>query len=83
MIEIIKKVVKNYLNNADLTNIQYANIVNTNPIQIQIEKLVIPGSNIIVPSVFEKTNIELKKGDKVLVLRQQGGQLFFILDKVL
>lgn len=82
MIETIKKIVKNYLNNADLMSMQYGIIVNINPIKIQIEKLIIPNSKIIVPSIFNKANINLQKGDKVLILRQQGGQLFFILDKV-
>lgn len=82
MIDVIKKVVKNYMNNADLTMIQYGTIVNVNPIQIQIEKLVIPNKNIVVPSVFEKVGISLDIGDKVLLLRNHGGQLFYLLDKV-
>lgn len=82
MINTIKKVVRNYLNNADLTNMQYASVKRINPLELQIEKLVIPSSKIIVPSIFSKANIELRNGDKVLVLRQQGGQLFFILDKL-
>lgn len=82
MIEIIKKVVRNYINNADLTTIQYGIVVSSNPIQIQIEKLIIPGTKIVVPSVFSKVGISLKTGDKVLLLRQHGGQLFFVLDKV-
>lgn len=82
MINIIKKVVKNYMSNADLTAIQYGTIVNSNPIQIQIEKLIIPNKNIVVPSVFEKIGISLNVGDKVLLLRNHGGQLFFLLDKV-
>lgn len=82
MIDIIKKVVKNYMNNADLTTMQYGTVVNNSPIQIQIEKLIIPSTKIVVPSVFAKVGISLKVGDKVLLLRQHGGQLFFVLDKV-
>ncbi len=82
MIDIIKQVVRNYMNNADLTTIQYGTVVKANPIQIQIEKLIIPSSKIVVPSVFKKVDISLKVGDKVMVLKQQGGQLFFVLDKV-
>ena len=82
MINAIKTVVKNYLSNADLSNMQYATVSRIDPLEIQIEKLVIPNSKIIVPSVFAKTNIELKKGNKLLVLKQQGGQLFFVLDKL-
>lgn len=82
MIEIIKKVVKNYMNNADLTTMMYGTVVNSNPMQIQIEKLIIPSSKIVVPSVFAKVGISFKTGDKVLLLRQHGGQLFFVLDKV-
>lgn len=82
MIDIIKKVVKNYMSNADLVNMQYGIVVQTSPIQIQLEKLIIPNTKIIVPSSFKKLEISLKRGDKVLLLRQQGGQLFFVLDKV-
>ncbi len=82
MIDIIKKVVKNYMSNADLVNMQYGTVVQTSPIQIQLEKLIIPNTKIIVPSSFKKLEISLKRGDKVLLLRQQGGQLFFVLDKV-
>lgn len=82
MINAIKTIIKNYLNNADLSNIQYATVSKSNPLEIQIEKLIIPSSKIIVPSVFAKANIELRKGNRVLVLKQQGGQLFFILDKL-
>lgn len=82
MIDIIKQVVKNYMSNADLTTVQYGTIVKDSPIQIQIEKLIIPSSKIVVPSVFKKVDISLKVGDKVILLRQHGGQLFFVLDKV-
>ena len=82
MIDIIKKVVKNYMSNADLVNMQYGTVVQTSPIQIQLEKLIIPNTKIIVPSSFKKLEISLKRGDKVLLLRQQGGQLFFVLDKL-
>lgn len=82
MIDIIKKVVKNYISNADLVNIQYGTVIQTSPIQIQLEKLIIPSTKIIVPSSFKKLEVSLKRGDKVLLLRQQGGQLFFVLDKV-
>lgn len=82
MIKEIKTIINNYLNNADLTTIQYGTVVKANPIQIQVEKLIIPSSKIVVPSVFKKVDISLKVGDKVLILRQHGGQLFFVLDKV-
>lgn len=82
MINTIKTIVKNYMANADLTAVQYATIIRSNPIELQIEKLNIPSSKIVVPSIFAKSNIELNKGDQVLVLKQQGGQLFFILDKL-
>lgn len=82
MINAIKTIVKNYLSNADLSNMQFATVSRVNPLELQIEKLIIPSTKIIVPTVFAKANIELKKGNRVLVLKQQGGQLFFILDKL-
>lgn len=82
MIDVIKKIIKNYMNNADLSTMLYGTVVQASPIQIQVEKLIIPSTKIIVPSIFKKVEISLKTGDKVLLLKQQGGQLFFVLDKV-
>lgn len=82
MIKVIKTVIKNYLDNETLSDIMYAKVTSNNPIELQIEKITIPNSKIIVNSIFAKANIELKKGDDVLVLRQKGGQLFYILDKM-
>lgn len=82
MIESIKKIIKNYLNNEDLVNLQYATVVSVQPLQIQIEKLVIPESKIIIPSWFSSVNIQIQNNDKLLVIRQQGGQLFFVFDKL-
>lgn len=82
MIDVIKKVVKNYMNNADLSTMLYGTVVQASPIQMQVEKLIIPSTKIVVPSVFKKVDISLKVGDKVLLLKQHGGQLFFVLDKV-
>ena len=80
MIDVIKEICKNYLSNADLSTMQYGTVVNTNPIQIKIDKIVLPSSKIIVPTVFKRLEISFKVGDKVLLLKQHGGQLFVVLD---
>ena len=36
----------------------------------------------VVRNYMSNADISLKVGDKVLLLRQHGGQLFFVLDKV-
>lgn len=79
MINAIKTIIKNYIENANLSNMQYGTVIKTKPLQIQIEKIIIPSTKIIVPSYL---GITLKENDRILLLKQQGGQLFFILDKV-
>jgi len=79
MINAIKTIIKNYIENANLSNMQYGTVIKAKPLQIQIEKIIIPSTKIIVPSYL---GITLKENDRILLLKQQGGQLFFILDKV-
>ncbi len=82
MINSIKQIIKNYLNNESLTTLVYGTVVSISPIEIQIEKLIIPSSKIIIPSYFKTVNISLQINDKLILIKQQKGQLFYVLDKV-
>lgn len=77
MIEIIKQVVKNYINNLKPTRMVFGKIETVNPIAVRInEKLLIPTELIVwVPQLIEED-----KGKKVLMLQQEGGQQFYILE---
>lgn len=73
MIEVIKKTIKSYLSNAKLTEIVLGTVT-TDGIRVS-DKLVIP--NELVVGNLKKI---LKTGDKVRLLRNTGGQQFYILE---
>ncbi|MFU0784491.1 MAG: Phage protein [Thermoanaerobacterium thermosaccharolyticum] len=73
MISEIKKIIQNYLNNVKLTAIVLGIVVNGG-IQIS-DKLTIPNELI-------KGNLKdfIKVGDKVRLIRNHGGQEFYIIE---
>ena len=75
MIDEIKQVVQNYLNNAKLSNFTVGVVVDGG-IQVS-EKLIIPNELI---SGNLKTSII--PGNRVRLLRNHGGQEFFILEVI-
>lgn len=55
-------------------------ITSNNPLKVQITpQFILPKSVLIVPLRLKD---DLHKGDKVALLRQKGGQSYFILDKI-
>lgn len=75
MIQEIKKIVENYLSNAKLCFI-VTGTVTTEGIKVS-EKLTLPDA-LIIGNL--KTTISV--GDKVRLLRNHGGQQFFILEVI-
>ncbi len=75
MINEIKTIVQNYLNNAKLCNFTVGTVENDG-IRIS-EKIVIP--NELIVGNFKKTIIS---GDKVRLLRNYGGHQFYILEVI-
>lgn len=103
MTDQIKKIIKNYLNNAKLACLVQATKT-ADGFKVS-ETLTIPKELVHVPSWLKspaeypktdeasvgeygahthdyKQHIELGLGDKVFMLRDSGGQLFFVLDVV-
>ena len=80
------------------TDIRYGKVISTSPLRVQIStELTLPQSVLVVPKSLTDHTVEvmidnvikpmtirnaLKVGDKVLLLRQQGGQSYIILDKI-
>ena len=55
-------------------------ITSTNPLKVQITpQFILPQSVLLVPLRLKN---DLHNGDKVALLRQKGGQSYFILDKI-
>lgn len=84
--------------NAKPAGIFYGTVQRANPVQVNVEqKLVLDKDFLIITERFKNTTVtinvegknysytinnELKTGDKVILLREQGGQKFLILDRV-
>lgn len=75
MINEIKAIVKNYLNNAKLAEIQVGTVV-ADGIQVS-EKLIVP-----FELVFGNLKRDITPGQKVRLLRNHGGQQFYILEVI-
>lgn len=76
MINEIKTIVDNYLNNRKVAHLQPGTVVDGGGIKIS-EKLTLP-SELIVGNLKDN----LKTGDGVWLLRDDGGQLFYVLEIV-
>lgn len=58
----------------------FATITSLNPLKMKVENGQIVDEDYLVPTQAAKNGLE--RGDKVAILRIQGGQRFLILDKV-
>lgn len=84
MVDAIKQVVINYLNYAKLADVLFGNVINMNPVTIKLDN---NSSNFNISEPFLVITDRFKKeplsvGDKVVLVRAHGGQMFVILDKV-
>jgi hypothetical protein len=75
MVQEIKRIVENYLNNAKLCSV-ILGTVTTGGIQIS-EKLTIPDELII-----GNLKLTVNAGDKVRLIRNHGGQQYYILEVI-
>ena len=75
MIQEIKKIIENYLNNAKLCSI-ITGTVTGNGISIN-EKLTLP-----MVLIIGNLKSSLAEGDKVRLLRNHGGQQYYILEVI-
>jgi hypothetical protein len=81
MIDLIKKTAISAVESRNPVNLLFGTVVNPNPIEIQIhQKLTLTKEFLIVTeTAFQKGLIE---GDRIVLLRMQGGHQFLVLDKV-
>lgn len=80
MIEQIKQIVKNVLENEKLTEYMSGTVLSVNPLSVRInQKLVLPESVIIKTSLVSDN---LVVNDKLIMLRVEKGQNYIILSKV-
>lgn len=100
LVRIIKRMVKETVENEKPTRVMYGKVISTNPLKINVEQRMVLDKNFLVlsdrltrkstririPSTNDQVDMvfdnSLKVNDKVILLREQGGQKFIILDKV-
>ena len=94
LIGLIKQAALEAVNNSQVCDLRYGEVVSVSPIKVKItSQLIIPSSLLVVPQNLttyqvllndEPVTIDnsLKLGDKVALLRKQGGQSYFILDRI-
>ncbi len=98
LIEIMKKASLDVMANAQLTDLRFGTVIDTSPLKVKVtNQFTIPQSLLVVPKNLTNHSVKikidnetktitiynaLKVGDKVALLRKQGGQSYFILDRV-
>lgn len=98
LIDIMKRASLSAMDNAQMCDLRYGTVVSTSPLRIQVTNvLTIPAALLVVPRHLTnytvsvrlddeykemRVNNALKTGDKVALLRKQGGQSYFILDRI-
>lgn len=94
MLDIIKKAGVNAVGAANPVTIVYATVTSLNPLEVNVDqRFSLTEDFLVVPELLTNYSVTigeteymiregLKLGDKVLLLRVQGGQQYVVLDKV-
>ena len=98
LIEIIKRASLEAIDNRQMADIRYGKVTSINPLKVQVtNQLTLPSALLVVPQHLTEYSVTitmdgadkkikiknaLKIGDKVALLRKQGGQSYFILDRI-
>jgi hypothetical protein len=81
MIDLIKKTAIAAVESRNPVNLLFGTVVNPNPLEIQIhQKLTLTKEFLVDTETLSQKGLIL--GDRVVLLRMQGGHQFFVLDKV-
>lgn len=98
LIDIVKRAALEAVANSQICDLRYGTVVSTSPLRVQItNQLTIPSTLLVVPEQLTNYRVNmyidgetktvtvynaLKVDDKVALLRKQGGQSYFILDRI-
>ncbi|WP_144523736.1 DUF2577 family protein [Bacillus pumilus] len=84
--EAIKRLAVNAVDAQSPMELILGDVVSVSPLNVRLnenDKLIIPEELLIWPArLDEGEDDELEEGDSVMVLAMPGGQMFYILDKV-
>jgi hypothetical protein len=79
-IRAIKQVVKGVISSSKLCDLVFGTVESASPLKIRIDqKLVLESGELIIGSVCKSDPLNVN--ESVVLLRQSGGQQFFVLDR--
>jgi hypothetical protein len=79
-IRAIKTLAKNVIESAKLGDLIFGSVKKLSPLRVQIDqKLVVEGEELLLTDNMRSS---LQSGDELLLIRQSGGQLFFIAENL-
>lgn len=76
---LIKKIAVDAINASKPTTICFGSVTSINPLSIRINQLIELSSATLIQTSTVKDKLAI--GDEVIMLRQQGGQKYLVLDK--
>lgn len=82
LFESIKKIALNLMENQLLSTFMFGVVTNEKPLKILIEQRLELDEDFLVLTKSLVKDEELKKGEKVVLIRQQGGQKYLVVDRV-
>lgn len=94
MLDIIKKASLGAVGNTNPVAFSYGTVTEVTPLQIQVDqRFILSGNALVLPESIMESKIELDgkeivvrrglaKGDRVLMVRMQGGQSYIVLDRL-
>lgn len=82
-VRIIKRIAKDTIENDKPTRLMYGKVTSVSPLKVNIEqRMEIDRRFLVIVERLTKGDDKLRVGDKVALLREQGGQKFLIIDRV-
>ena len=82
LIEVIKKVALNAVEASKPTNALFGVVVSDSPLKISIDqKMTLDSDSLVLTNAVKEHTLEMTVGEKVILLRMQGGQKYIVWDK--
>ncbi|ANB62305.1 DUF2577 domain-containing protein [Anoxybacteroides amylolyticum] len=81
LVDLIKNVAVKAVEATNPVNVLFGTVASESPLEIQIhQKLRLTEDFLVITERVDQANV--RRGDRVVLLRVQGGQQFIVLDKV-
>lgn len=78
----LKQINKGVMDNSQDVAFYYGLVMKMEPLEIQVDQRFVLDSDFLVLTSTVAGDSSMKAGDKVILLREQGGQRYIVLDKV-